>query len=286
MARTQTDILREINQEANRHADLAALQSNRSRVSVWGYVKQVVAFAIRTLEEGFDTHKKEIRTLLDNQQTGTLNWYREQALKWQRGHQLRIQDNRVFYAKNDPSSQIITHAAVEESTGRQAGTIQVKVVKDDPKGDVYEALSTDELTAFSAYMKAVAFAGLNVQSSSAEAVPISITGTIQIDPQQLTTLGTQVSDTNRKPIEEALDAYLRDLPFNGIIRRTALVDAIQAVPGVVDVFISELKHYLPPPAAPGTGSPFKVTHQPSSGHASLSKPPALTYQTNTISEPQ
>ena len=286
MARTQTEILGQINEAADRYVELASLQSNTSRVAVWSYVKNVAAAAIRSLEEGFDAHKKEVQGLLSNQQLGTLRWYEQQALSYQKGNTLTVQADRVFYAEDHgPEARIIKHAAVEEGTDDSAGTVYIKVVKDDPAGGGFEALTEDELTAFSAYMEALSFAGIKTEASSAAAVPISVKGTIQVDPQRLTTSGTSLSDPSRKPIEEALREYLRDLSFNGIIRRTALVDVIQATPGVVDVYVSELKHYATG-ETPGSGTLFKVTHKPSSGHATLFEPTALTYQTETISEPR
>ena len=49
-------------------------------------------------------------------------------------------------------------------------------------------------------------------------------------------------DGNTKPVELAILSFLRTLPFNGRLRKTALTNAILAVPGVIDVKIITLAH--------------------------------------------
>ena len=271
MARTQEQILRQINEEADRHVELAELQRNRSRVSVWGYVKQVVAFAIRTLEELFDTHRAEVQALIEQQQIGSLLWYKEQALRWQKGDQLALVDGSPAYLKNHPDARILRHVAVSEDT--ETGTISVQAVKaGDAPGAPYTPLTEVEQQAFQAYLNAITFAGLRATASSEAAVAVRIDAKVQVDAQLITTSGTAIGST-QKPVEEALKSYLRDLPFNGVVRRTAIVDAIQAVPGVIDVRITALQ---------GADSAFVATYLPASGHAILDEASTLTYQTDLI----
>ena len=181
MARTQEQILAQINEEADRHASLAELQRHTSRISVWRHIKQSTAFAIRTIEEMLDTHSAEVEARLNRQRIGTRAWYAEQALRYQHGQKVALIDGRPGYATDLPEAQIIRHLAVEEATGAEAGTMYVKVVKGDPAGG-FEAMTSAELTAFSAYMEALSFAGIQVVASSAMDTSTSVAGTIQIDP--------------------------------------------------------------------------------------------------------
>ena len=271
MARTQTDILRQINEVADKHAELAELQSNASRVSVWGYVKQTTAFAIRTIEELFDTHKAEVQAIINEQRIGTTGWYATQARRYQKGHKLALIDGRPGYTRDEPEVRILSHVAIEEDTTN--GTIKVKVVKaGDAPGAPYTPLETEELQAFQTYLNAITFAGLRTEASSSAAVGIKVVAKVQVDAQLIATDGTAIDGTD-SPVDEAVKNYLRNLPFNGILRRTALVDAIQAVPGVVDVRITALQ---------GGGNSFTATYLPASGHAVLNETSALTYQTNLI----
>ena len=281
MARTQQDILEQINETANQHTELAELQSNTSRVSAWGYIKQTLAFAIRSLEELFDHHQQEIKHLIENQQIGSLQWYKTQALKWQKGDKLSLRDHRPAYLKDNPGARLITHAAVEEGTGNDKGSVLIKVVKAKTGASAdapYTPLSEEERSAFQGYLNAITFAGIRLTASTGEAVAIQVAAKIQVDAQLMNADGTAVGSTD-KPVEQAIKAYLRDLPFNGIIRKTALVDAIQAVPGVLDVLITSLKH---PNDAGDDVEAFVATHQPASGHATLGTDTSLSYQITLI----
>ena len=280
MARTQEQILAQINEEADRHAALAELQRNTSRVSVWRYIKQTTAFAIRTIEEMLDTHSAEVEARLNRQRIGTPAWYAEQALRYQRGQKVALIDGRPGYATDVPDARIIRHVAVEEATdsdGNKTGIIKVKAVKAGATpGAPYEVLTEEEKKSFQAYLNAITFAGLHVTASSDEAVPVQVTATIQVDAQLIVATGDAAGTSvggAEKPVEEAIRAYLRDLPFNGVIRRTAIVDAIQEVAGVVDVGITSLQ---------ANSTAFTATHKPAAGHASYADGSSLSYQTGLI----
>ena len=73
--------------------------------------------------------------------------------------------------------------------------------------------------------------------------------------------------------EEAVKNYLRNLPFNSILRRTSLVDAVQTVPGVIDLCLTQVKQ---------GSTTIPATYMPPSGHAKMANPSAFTYQTNLI----
>ena len=276
MARTQAQILAQINEEANRHAELVALQSNTSRVSIWAYVKQLAAFVVRTQEEMNDTHVAEVQALIANQQIGTAAWYAEQARRYQHGDNIRLINQRPIYNTDDPEARIITHVAVEEGTGNDKGKIFVKAVKAGTGEDAPHApLDEVEKKAFQAYLNAITFAGLQPVAQSEAAVAITFAATIQVNEQHIIATGDAAGKrpgTDEKPVEAAVKAYLRNLPFNGILRRSAMEDAIQQVEGVVDVKLASLS---------GAAS-FTSTYKPASGHATLAEASTFTYQTSLI----
>ena len=271
MPRTQQQILAQINEEADKQAVLATLQGNTSRVSVWKYAKQVVAFAIRTLEEMFDTHKTEIRQIIDSRQIGTPAWYAEQAKAFQLGEPLTLINHVPGYASDNPQARIVRHAAVEEGTGSEKGTVIIKAVKE--VAEALTPLSAEEKLAFQSYMEQITFAGIQVQTKSEAAEEVTLHATLQVDHQLIDTKGKKV-DTEEKPVEEAVANYLRTLPFNGVIRRTALEDAIQTVPGVID-----LATY----SNTAKTRPFSTTLKPASGHAVLASGSSFSYQAENIS---
>ena len=148
MARTQEQILAQINEEADRHAALAELQRHTSRISVWRHIKQSAAFAIRTIEEMLDTHSAEVESRLNRQRIGTRAWYAEQALRYQHGQKVALIDGRPGYATDAAEARIIRHLAVEEATdddGNKTGIIKVKAVKaGETPGAPYEVLTEEE----------------------------------------------------------------------------------------------------------------------------------------------
>ena len=270
MSRTQQQILAQINEEADKQAVLATLQGNTSRVSVWKYAKQVVAFAIRTLEEMFDTHKNEVQRIIDSRQTGTPAWYAEQAKAFQLGEPLTLINHVPGYASRNPQARIVRHAAVEEGTGSEKGTVIIKAVKEMTEKLV--PLSVEEKVAFQSYMEQITFAGIQVQVKSEAAAEITLHATIQVDHQLIDNKGKKVG-TEEKPVEEAVTNYLRTLPFNGVIRRTALEDVIQKVPGVIDLATFSNQ---------GKTQPFSTTLKPTPGHAVLASRSIFTYQSQNI----
>ncbi len=276
MARTEEEILATINEEADKQAVLADLQSNYSRVSVWRYVKQLIAFVIHTIESYYDNHKREIKAMIESQHVGTTGWFAEQARAFQLGHKLSLVNHRPVYLTKDPAAQIISHVAIQEGTGLEKGTVIVKAVKNNAQGRP-TALSSVEQIAFQGYLANITFAGLKTTVLSATAAAMRVYATIQVDGQVFhvdTVNQGELIAGGGKPVEEAISNYLRNLPFNGIIRRTAIIDSIQAVPGVIDVSVS---YYL---YDGGVG--FISTSQPNSGHAILSSASTFAYQTTTI----
>ena len=270
MARTLQQILAQINEEADKQAVLATLQTNTSRVSVWRYAKQTVAFAIRTLEEMFDTHKQQVQQIIDSRQIGTPAWYATQAKAFQLGEPLALINNVPGYASDNPDAQIIRHAAVEEGTGSSKGTVIIKAVKE--MAAVLMPLSAVEKAAFQGYMEQITFAGIQVQVKSEAAQELTLHATIQVDHQLIDSKGKRVG-TAEQPVEEAVANYLRTLPFNGLIRRTALEDAIQQVPGVID-----LATY----ANSAKTQSLATTQKPDAGHAVLAAGSTFAYQNTRI----
>ena len=106
------------------------------------------------------------------------------------------------------------------------------------KNGLPEPLSADVLTAFKHYMNRVKIAGVVLNIRSLPADNIQIRATIQVDPLIFSTTGTRNGE-EAKPVEDAINAYLRGITYGGTFNKTRLVDAIQAVEGVVDVTLAE-----------------------------------------------
>ena len=278
MARSLQNIIQSINDEADTHQELSTLQENPSRVSVWNYIKQVIAFVAHSLERLFDDHERRVEQLLEQQQVGTPKWYVRQALLYQHGTKVGIVQHRPGYAIVDPSLQIVKHAAVEIPAS-PAGTLYMKVVKGGANETLVPLSPEEELKGFQSYMNAITFAGIRVVASSASAVKVKINATVQVNLQLITLEGTQIG-SEKNPVEDAINAYFRALPFNGWVRVSAIEDAMQNVPGVIDIYINSLE-YLSPTNA---WVRFRKSFRPASGHAELESTSQFAYQENIITD--
>ena len=88
MARTIEQINNEIIKAKELEPALAGLTST-SKVAIWGLWVYITAFVIWTLEKIFDEHKREVSEALSQQKPHTARWYRNKALAFQYGFNLR-----------------------------------------------------------------------------------------------------------------------------------------------------------------------------------------------------
>ena len=212
MARSEKDILQEINEATGREAALVSLQNNTSRVSFWQAIKRVVTVAIRTLEQTFEAHRREIADTIARQEVGTPRWYRQKALQFQYGDAPVVSDSTITYNTRDDSKRTVKHAAVAEG----AGTLIIKAVK--ARGGTPEPLNAVEKEALDAYMQAVRFAGLSLTIRSEAADKLYLRGSVEVDTQQLTT---------ERQFKDWLDSFLhKDDPLGNLLLDFA--DATQA----------------------------------------------------------
>lgn len=231
MARTITEIQDEI--IANVNTDLPELTST-SQVALWRLWTYIVAVAIAVHEQLWDAFKVDLQTIADSAQVGTAQWLQAQALKFQydagNPQVLVVEDFVPVYPIIDESLQIVEVAAVNQQTNRR---VIVKVAKDDGGGGL-TPLDNVELSAFRSYIRAIQFAGTSVSVVSEDADRLFIQMEIFYDGQYVQ---TDVS-TNLKA---AIDDYIRNLDFDGIVNKNALIDVMQSVDGVVDIKLDILR---------------------------------------------
>ena len=232
MARTREEIVADMGQEAQRYEVLSELEENSSRTSVWHYAKQVVGFAIQTLEHMLDHHKKDIENKIRTQESGSAYWYVQKTKEFQYGDQLTVVDNVPRYLVTNKDHRLIKHVSLTEKT--DSGTLEIKVVKEDAQGD-FVPLSSDEKAALLSYLNHIKFAGTKIEIISREANKIGLHMEMEVDAQVLNLSGTSLLEDNKKPVEEAIHSYLKNLPFDSVLYLSKLEDAIQAVEGIRDV---------------------------------------------------
>ena len=231
MARTVAEIQEEIITNVN--TDLPELTSV-SQAALWRLWTFIVATAIAVHEQLWDQKEIDLQAIADSAQVGTAQWLQAQALKFQYDagdpQVLTVVDFAPVYPIVDESLQIIEVAAVNQQTNRR---VIVKVAKDDGVGGL-EPLAVDELTAFRSYIKQIQFAGTSVSVISSDADRLFMQMEIFFNGQYVQ---TDVSNN----LKDAINTYLRNLDFDGIVNKNALIDVIQAVDGVEDVRMDLLR---------------------------------------------
>lgn len=207
--------------------------SSTSKVAIWRLFLWVVAVGLWTTETLFDRHKAEIVALKFTLHVSTAQWWQERALEFQLGYTLTWNGSQFVYSSIDEVAKIIKRAAVVHSPG----IVRIKVAKLDG-GGLPVPLSGPETVAFTAYAQLIAPAGINTLIISANADLLKVYFTVYYDPLVLDSSGELLSTPGTKPAEDAINNYIRNLPFNGVLNLTALTDAVQSATGVVDPILT------------------------------------------------
>lgn len=201
-----------------------------SSVSLENILFFILAACYHVLEKIFDQHRADVEEKIALAVVASVPWYYKMALAFQYGDSLVLNERtqQYEYASVDESKQVVKYAAV-----RDKGT-SVQILVSGDAGGVPEPLSSDVLTVFKQYMNRVKVAGVILNITSKASDRLSIAATITIDPLVLDESGSRLSDGS-KPVEDAVKGHLKNILYGGTFNKTKLVDAIQAVEGVLDV---------------------------------------------------
>lgn len=207
-----------------------------SKVSIENLMLYIVAASIWTLEKLFDTHTTEVTEFIATMKPHSLRWYVEKAKAFLYGVPLidgtdqhnttGMTDEQINQAK------IVTFAACTEANA----TLYLKVAKAGPA-----PLTTDEKAAFVAYLHEIKDAGVRIDVISEQGDYLNLNMVIYYDPLLINANGENKA-TGNKVVEDAIKAYIENIPFNGEFRKNELEDAIQAVEGVVMVELGVVEH--------------------------------------------
>ncbi|MFW5580742.1 MAG: hypothetical protein ACOCNG_02015 [Bacteroidales bacterium] len=208
----------------------ATFDESFSSVSLENILFYIVAACCHVLEVFFDTHKSEVDAKISRAVVASVPWYHKLALQFQYGDSLVFDDTtqQFVYAEQDSKKQVVKYVAV-----RDRGT-SIQMLVAGEKDSRPEPLSDDVLTAFKNYMNRVKIAGVVLAIRSLPSDTVSISATIYVDPLSIDRNGTRISDGS-KPVETAIENYLKGILYGGTFNKTKLVDAIQGVEGVTDV---------------------------------------------------
>ncbi len=241
MARTIATIYNAMVLEKETMTQLNALQPNidssqtlladlttASRVAIWRLMFFIVSVSIWTLEKLFDEHVAWIENRALELIVGTVKWYNTISLEFQYGDSLVLVGDTYQYSPVVEANRIISLASVNEVGGQ----VLIKVAK--LSGSTPIPLTTPELDAFKYYINKRKFAGVIINAISRAADQLKIQYKIYYNPLVITSTGESISSPGNFPVEDAINNYIKNLPFDGIFKITDLTDKIQLAAGVVD----------------------------------------------------
>lgn len=210
----------------------SSFEAQFSLVSFENIFFNIITLIVWTLESLFDTHKEEVYISLTEKKPHTLRWYRNKVRDFQYGFDL-IEDTDVFQNGNATiesisASKVIKYAAVTESTTESR--LIVKVATEDTNG-ILSPISQPIYTALVAYLEEIKDAGVKITVINYLPDILKLQFLIYFDPLVLTDQGVSIL-TGRKPVEDSLKEFEKELPFNGELILASLVDKLQATEGV------------------------------------------------------
>ncbi|MFV8370875.1 nucleotidyltransferase [Flavobacterium sp. LB2P74] len=229
MARSIGVIQNEMLDSITADENLAGLNS-QSKVSIYRLIVFIVAFSIWVLENLFDTHKKEVDDIIEAKMPHRPSWYRTKAKAFQYGFAL-ITDtdnyNNTGYTYDQVlNSKIIKYAAVTPS----AGQILIKIATE--AAGVLAPITPEQKASFDAYILEIADCG--VKYIVVNHLPDILLLNLQIfrDPLVLDSTGMSILNGNY-PVQDAINEYMKELPFNGELVLAHFIDKLQKAEGVV-----------------------------------------------------
>lgn len=198
-----------------------------------------IAIIANMIDQLMDTLKVDIDADIAAMKPGSLQWIAEMARKFQYGDNLVAEadyyDNTGQTDAQIAAKKIVSYAAVVELDRG----VRIKVAK--TVGSDLGALSSDELTAFTTYMKQVMYAGVKRIITSGPADSLKLTLRILYNPLVIASSGARIDGITMTPVKDAIKTHLKNLPFNGVFSVQQLVDAIQAVEGVNDLNVDQVQ---------------------------------------------
>lgn len=208
-----------------------------SPVSLESILFYIVAACHYVMESLFERHTQEVEETISRAVVASVPWYYEMARAFQYGDSLFYDEKtKSFrYTVNHPSKQLVRYVAV-----RDTGT-SIQILVSGEENGMPVPLSNAVQTAFKHYMNRVKIAGVVLRIRSLPADEILLNIQVQVDPLLIDTSGVKIA-TGEHAVEDAIKAYLAGITFGGTFNKTKLVDAIQAVDGVVDVILGGCRY--------------------------------------------
>ena len=230
MARTVEQIQNEMLAYKSQESGLADLNST-SKVSIWRLWVYITALLIHYHERMWDTLKQNMEKLASEVVPGTNQWVHQKVLAFQYGDILQLNEKlEVTYPIINETNRIIKACSIKQQANRVA---KIKVAKAGNTNPLIR-LSEAELYALQAYVRKLQFAGtqLVVVSTDADLLNAEINVWYHAEYVESEVLSS---------LETVIEAFLNEIPFDGVLSINPFLDKLQAVEGVQDIQIETLQ---------------------------------------------
>lgn len=229
MARKIQEIQQEIFNNIAADENLVELNST-SKVAIFRLFVFIVASAIWFLENLFDNHYKEVQDVIKRDKAHRPSWYKTKALSFQYGFAL-IPDtdeyNNTGHTDEEiQNSKVIKYAAVTSSGGQ----LSIKIATET--AGVLSPIAPEVKSAFEAYILEIADCGVKYLVVNHLPDILLLNLKIFINPLVLDSTGMSILNGNY-PVQDAINEYMKELPFDGELVLAHLIDKIQKAEGVV-----------------------------------------------------
>lgn len=235
--RTIAEIKNEMSEAFMANGDLAkaygfsrgtAWNSVFSSVSIENLLLYVVAVAIYVLEGLMDVHRQEVEEEIAQMGAHSPKWYRDRALSFLKGVALMPDTDKydtTGMSEGDiEAAQVVKYAAATENL--ESSLLTIKVASES--GGKLCPLDEETGTQLHAYLAEIKDAGVRINLVNTHADQYSCT--VDVYYNALLTAGSV-----QAACQKAVERYIGNLPFNGEYTNMDLVDALQAVNGVMVV---------------------------------------------------
>lgn len=225
-------------------AELFLQELSTGKVGIERVLAWTFAFVVSLVSSLWGQSKLELQELADKSEPITDAWMAEKArqFRWKydpfqlNGYEIIVgEDNIPTWSEEalaDDAALIVSFSSAETNGG-------VCLVKaNGSSGGLPVVLPTVQKDALAAFMERVQPPGSQVSTISRLPDWLSIFTKIYYNPIHAVDLeGVTIQDA----VNTAIVEFLQNLPFNGVISRNRLEDAIREVSGVVDCVLTQTK---------------------------------------------
>lgn len=285
MNKTFAEILAEMLTAKEADPIMGTIDGN-SKTSIWRMFFEIVAWAIYNFQLSAALHMKEIEDLISNQKVFNLRRYRSETLRFQYGFDLLVdsdqfkttflKDGIIIDAteKQIEASRIIKYAACNRVISQGKVRIIIKIAPED----MDQIFPDDVMTAFGRYIEEIAPSGDHVTFVNYLPDFLRFSLLIKYDPKVLFPNGMHIVNANF-PVRDAINTFLRNLPFNGEFSIQKFEAAILAAEGIDDLQtrLVETKWIDPSLGGYGMYQPVDMAVIPESGRFKVEDFSGLQY---------